>query len=404
MANSSNTTSLPTIPFQESPDYKGHEVLSLNAALIACTSFILALRLYVRSFMSKALGVDDLFAVLAYGCLVALSAFEIRSVQFGSGAHIQFVPGPLVAHFFESLVNNTLIYFFGTGLMRLSIVAFLPRLAQDLTSPIFNKLVYGIGIVIIVQTLGCFFYRLTECTPIKDIWLVPTTPGLNCVSPQQENSMMVGHQAVGIMIDFALLALPIWVVHTKMLFSQRKIQVILVFSVGVFVLVTGIIRIVMLKTLLFLEDLTFNMSTIGPWTDLEGHVGLWCASFPALQPILRIVAYKIGLRSALYSYDKDPKSGNTGNGTSSVKWAGPSRSNNGYVRKGSGIDADDGSEKGIISSNEGGIELGNLNSMDRAIHRKVEVDVSVEEAPRGKRLEQDYGHINGKPNQNWADL
>jgi hypothetical protein len=34
-------------------------------------------------------------------------------------------------HSTQALVNNTLLYFIGTGLMRLSIVAFLPRLGKD---------------------------------------------------------------------------------------------------------------------------------------------------------------------------------------------------------------------------------------------------------------------------------
>lgn len=113
---------------------------------------------------------------------------------------------------------------------------------------------YGVGVIVIAQTLGCFFYRLTECKPIKDIWVVPTAPGLNCVTPQEENSMMVGHQAIGIIVDLALLALPLWIIWKKMLYSNKKIQVLLIFSVGIFVVVTGIVRIIMLKTLLFLED------------------------------------------------------------------------------------------------------------------------------------------------------
>jgi hypothetical protein len=88
----------------------------------------------------------------------------------------------------------------------------------------------------------------------RDIWEVPTKPGLNCVSPQQEQNNLIAHQAIGIFVDFALFALPIWVINAKMIFSTKKIQVILVFSVGIFVVATGIVRMVMLNTLLFLED------------------------------------------------------------------------------------------------------------------------------------------------------
>lgn len=66
--------------------------------------------------------------------------------------------------------------------------------------------------------------------------------------------MMVTHQVIGLILDISLMGLPIWVVYTKMIFSRRAFQVILVFSAGLFVIITGCIRLVMLKTLLFLAD------------------------------------------------------------------------------------------------------------------------------------------------------
>lgn len=72
--------------------------------------------------------------------------------------------------------------------------------------------------------------------------------------PEAERTMMVAHQVIGLILDFALMGLPIWVVYTKMLFSQRAFQVIMVFSAGIFVIVTGCIRLVMLESSLFLAD------------------------------------------------------------------------------------------------------------------------------------------------------
>lgn len=74
---------------------------------------------------------------------------------------------------------------------------------------------------------------------IRDIWRIPTTPGLKCVAPKQEQNNFIAHQVISIVVDFALFGLPIWVIHKKMIKSRQKVQVMLVFSVGLFVVATG---------------------------------------------------------------------------------------------------------------------------------------------------------------------
>ncbi|KAK0610706.1 hypothetical protein B0T17DRAFT_621166 [Bombardia bombarda] len=151
--------------FSTIPGYKGNIEITLNATLIALPTLFFGIRLYVRAFMTKALGFDDLVAGLAWN-----------------------VPPAFLAKFLESLVIQTLLYFWAVALVRFALLAFLPRISSD---KIVKRSIYILG--------------------------------------------------------------------------------------------------------------TFKMATIGIWTDLEGHVGLWCCCFPALQPILRIVSYKLGLRSKLSS-------------------------------------------------------------------------------------------------------
>ncbi len=66
--------------------------------------------------------------------------------------------------------------------------------------------------------------------------------------------MMVGHAVAGIVIDVALLILPVYIIYTKMIWSRKTIQVMLVLSIGVFVIVTGIVRLIMILTLNFTID------------------------------------------------------------------------------------------------------------------------------------------------------
>ncbi|TLD24035.1 hypothetical protein PspLS_06582 [Pyricularia sp. CBS 133598] len=400
----------PTLPFRESPGYNGHTPLILNSVFIVLTTVVVTSRLAVRAFMTKALGLDDLVCFLAFCFVTTLSSMEIHSVEYGSGAHIIYVPQEMLGPWFESLVTQTLIYFIATGFMRLSILTFLPRLNKDLQERKFMVAIWATGLVIVAQTIGCFVYRLTECSPISDIWKPPTLTAGNCVAPQQENAMMVGHQSIGLAVDVALLALPIWIIYDKMLFSKRALQVILIFSIGIFVVVAGIVRLYMLKTLLFLADPTYNISTLGIWTDLEGHIGLWCGCFPAMQPLLRLLSYKLGLRSKLRSYgppenghdSKNPAGSGVLNntiGSGGGGWSsGASRGKKtGYLKSGSGVDADSTSEQGIVSRD---VELDSIHhaggddgvgASDYGIRKTTNVEVSVDECGSPSRLAKIHG-------------
>lgn len=66
--------------------------------------------------------------------------------------------------------------------------------------------------------------------------------------------MMVGHGITGIVVDAILLFLPIWVICTKIMWTKKTLQIVLVLSVGIFAVATGIIRVVLIKTKTFVPD------------------------------------------------------------------------------------------------------------------------------------------------------
>ncbi|KAI5861275.1 hypothetical protein GGS23DRAFT_160992 [Durotheca rogersii] len=272
------------------PDFHGGAEIGLNGALIGLSTLLYGLRIWVRVYMTKSPGLDDGIAAIAYVLLVAQSVLDINSVSFGNGVHRNEVPNDLLPKFFESVTIQTLVYFWALAMARLAILAFLPRLAQDRC---INWTAWTVAAVIVAQTLVAFIYRLTECTPVADNFKPPLLPGMHCVALASHNKMMVGHAVVGVAVDVAILVLPIWVICTKMMWSKKTLQIVLVLSVGLFAAATGIVRLTMMTAENFYDDITYQMATLGIWTNLEGHVGLWCGCFPALQPILRVLPGKI---------------------------------------------------------------------------------------------------------------
>lgn len=230
------------------------------------------------------------------------------------------------------------------------------------------------------------------------------------MSKDDEAIMMWTHAAAGIAADVALFALPVWVVQSKMIFSAKMVRVILIFCVGLFAAITGIVRLAImvqtdfavntygcpfseahspLNTIVNTKLRTLKMSTIAFWTDLEGHVGLWVACFPALQPLVRLAAFRLGLRTSL---DSSGRSGPTGPSSSRTPH---SLSKSGYLRSGNEIDeydANSSKSSGAIPSPgsyemEGGARkpgIGIRRDIEFAVYSSRRDTAEDEEALRGE--------------------
>ncbi|KAG7406890.1 hypothetical protein Forpi1262_v018259 [Fusarium oxysporum f. sp. raphani] len=287
-------------------------------------------RLYARGFMARALGVDDMLALLGFALAVAISSLEIAQVQNGSGSMMSTLSPAQLKAFFALLPVAQMLFFLASGLIRLSILAFIPRLGRD---RVFIRCVWGIGVVIVSITLAAFIFFLLECKPIGDLF-DGMNPDRNCA-----------------------------------------IKVILVFCVGLAAIVMGILRLGFMITTDFAVDTTYKMARVAAWVTLELHVGLWCGSFPALQPLLRLVSYKVGLRSHLDSTNKP-----TPRGTETGTRPGASR----YIRQLSAVDPDpesDGaSARAIVSGGDSTTEFVELGHVDKGgIKTVTDVTVRVED-------------------------
>ncbi|KAF9882384.1 integral membrane protein [Colletotrichum karsti] len=297
IAESQNDMVTPSDSMLWHPNSQGHHIFNLNLALIIVSTLLIGLRLYVRKTIVRALGWDDLIAIVAWALCLTLSALEMDTTHYGTGAQIEDVPKPMLLQFFKRLTIMELVYLLASGAVRLSILAFLPRLSKNKA---YTYTVYALRLIVVVISLTGFFFVLTECSQIPDLFNYANT-WRQCKDKGDEAKLMLAHAIICIFVDCMLVALPLWVVSTYVKMGVKAIQILLVFSFGFFAVATGIVRFSIIVTTDFSVNTTYKMLSVAAWTDAELHVGLWVGCFPALQPLLRHASFALGLRSRLDS-------------------------------------------------------------------------------------------------------
>ncbi|CAH0040134.1 unnamed protein product [Clonostachys rhizophaga] len=274
------------------PDSQGYMLKNLNISLIIASSIILIARLNTRAFILKSLGVDDLIATISWILLVTYSLMIIRAVGNGAGTHIDQVPPEQLAKFFKSLPTIQLLFFAEIAMVRFSVIAFYSRLHNDRW---YRCGLFVLGFINFAMTMIVVFLFLTECKHIPDLW-DSRAENRECMDKADERKIFWAHGITGVAIDLGLLALPISLIFRVMKLSGQRMQVLLVFCVGIVALVAGVMRVAYSIMIDFTVDTTYKIFIIVVWVDLEGHLGLWTACFPALQPLFRLINEKSGAR------------------------------------------------------------------------------------------------------------
>ncbi|KAF5575024.1 hypothetical protein FPANT_11504 [Fusarium pseudoanthophilum] len=131
----------------------GQSVFDLNVALMVITNILMILRLYVRGIMAKNLGWDDGLAVVAWGLVMSFSCIEIVLLTKGVGYHVQDVPRETLLQLLSLFPVDKLVFILAGGFVRLSILAYLPRINRETST---NKTRAQVIKMMLMLLLGLF--------------------------------------------------------------------------------------------------------------------------------------------------------------------------------------------------------------------------------------------------------
>ncbi|KAK5995367.1 hypothetical protein PT974_03771 [Cladobotryum mycophilum] len=250
--------------------------VALSVTILALISLLL--RLYVRIFMLKNMGLDDWIIIVAWigGC--GYTVATIVQTKWGLGlVHIDDMPDQNIINFGVMQYIGAPFYVIGIWGFKVSLLVSYVRLVP----PHYRIVPIIVASITTAAHVAFILVFLFMCSPIDKIWK-PLVPG-HCV---EQVTFYLTFSSLTIIFDVVTLVLPFPVLVKLQMKLRKKLVLLGLFALGIFVTIVQIIRI---QTIESLSDYLDSAESI-KWSIVETAVGIIIACVPTLAPLVKSFA------------------------------------------------------------------------------------------------------------------
>ncbi|KAI9708056.1 MAG: hypothetical protein M1820_004260 [Bogoriella megaspora] len=270
-------------------DPKKPGTIALCIIVTGAAVVFVALRFYVRTSTKVGLGWDDwlllaaiMLTILTNGLVFWASAVDPHGIWASEGVDPSYKFLPVDQLYVKILFTTTILYFAVSTSIKLAILFMYNKLFSG--NRAFKQQLYLASFVILAWWSGCTVATLTNCIPLGRTWLNSSGDPRYCFN---FNVFWMAAGAVEVVIDVLVLSTPIPTVLRLQLTKQNKTNVVMLFMLGAFVVVTGIIRTIKGYNPGH-HQVLYSRAVF--WTILHTGLGIICACLPILMPLVNPVA------------------------------------------------------------------------------------------------------------------
>ncbi|RDW84256.1 hypothetical protein BP6252_01846 [Coleophoma cylindrospora] len=243
--------------------------------------FVVA-RILSRTLLDLGIEADDYMMIAALISYFADVGTGLVICANGFGEHTYSLTIAQISESLKFFYISELFYIVTITLTKLSLLLFFRRIFPSQT---FNILVWVMFGFVICSNFSLLMALTFQCLPFHGNWtnwMYKVAP-VKCINSY---AAIFVAAAMSITHDLIILALPLPVLWQLHLPWQKKANLLIMFSVGSFVIVCSLIRLPSLLKLQSSADPSYDQAPIAVWTDLEQSVGIICGCLPACRSLV----------------------------------------------------------------------------------------------------------------------
>ncbi|KAI1100575.1 hypothetical protein F4804DRAFT_318584 [Jackrogersella minutella] len=249
------------------------------------------LRFVTAKRTGRNIGLEDWLALVAFFVYMFWVAFGLWSVILQNGRNV-LEPGAVPQSIMLPIIKVGYVanafYPVNQTFAKLSLLALYYRIFS--VNPTFLYMTYAIAALQVLWFIPMFFERWFLCTPVSKLW-DPTIPG-HCVNSQ---AVVAAGESVNSFIDFVMIGMAIYMVKKLKIPASSKFKLSLLFALGGFSGVIGIIKIAMVYGKVDKNGVDL------PWLLIQMATSVICCCVPLHRSIIPDFHIFQTLRSTFFS-------------------------------------------------------------------------------------------------------
>ncbi|EXK84921.1 hypothetical protein FOQG_10888 [Fusarium oxysporum f. sp. raphani 54005] len=266
----------------------------LNSTVVFAFALVFfALRIVTKFRLGLTWGVDD-----------TLTTLSVVMLALGLGLDMWFISDSQIILIFKLFIVIEVLYLTALVLVKAAILCFFLRIFPDHKFRIVVKCTMVFNALIWV---GFFIFVFFQTQPFSLFW--------NGWQQKKGHLILTGFTnftlplaGMNLLLDIWMLILPMTQLWGMGLKLRKKLGVISMFSVGIFLTIVAAIRVRELVAFLLSEDLTVDHAQSAViWSNVEISVGVMVACMPHIRHLVRHISSRIRARKGTETKHKNRK-------------------------------------------------------------------------------------------------
>ncbi|KAK7908960.1 hypothetical protein PG985_014838 [Apiospora marii] len=263
-------------------------VFGVGISFIVVIAALISVRMYVRMFVIKAVGTDDIlmligteqYQIFTFG----LSVASMLAAYYGVGKHIEDIPLADMVPMLQSVYSTRLLYCVAMFFVKQSLLVFYLRLDHR---RVMRWTVYGLMFVVAALNIASGVVLAISCFPPALFWDVEGVVDGECMAPGAQQAFYDANGYLNIITDIAIYVAPMPMLWNIQIPFRQKVALLGVFGLGFFSVAAGCVRFGYVRKLSGETDMYFLLADSLNWCELEIYVAIFCGSAPALKVLLK---------------------------------------------------------------------------------------------------------------------